>query len=162
MSKLQENATPTIYDLGIKALDVSIRRFDNQDSNLEKIITWVGSFSTGLITLIGSGKLVQHVDYGSPLFTIGVGFGLASIAVAFVGKFFGEIAFPNPKRIHEEDYCEDTTELFMRDHIYFFGENCDEMDNATKRKWQFGVTAILLFCFELIALVTWVVRSPTS
>jgi hypothetical protein len=166
MSQGKDNAAQdTIsiaYELGLRSVDISIRRFDNQDANLEKIITWVSTFTTALLTAISSEKIFGHISYQSLFFYIGVICTLSSLAVAFIGKFIGEIKVTNPKKLHEEGCLEDSIIKFKTDHIYYFGEDCDFMDNNIKKKWLLGVIAILLFSVELVAFVAWVVTSTIS
>lgn len=152
---------PIAYELSLRAVDISIRRYDNQDANLEKIITWITTVTTALLTLVASGKVVTKIDYESPFFIIGSVLCVLSLIVAFGAKFSGEISTTNPKKLYE-GYLEDGEIEFKKDHIYFFGEDCDSMDIFTRRKWLFGVIAILLFSLELMSYVIWISKHSAS
>lgn len=159
-----KNEFPSVsiaYELSLRAVDISIRRYDNQDANLEKIITWITTVTTALLTLVASGKVIVNVDYESAFFITGSSLCVAALIVAFIAKFSGEISTTNPKKLYE-DAIEDQEVEFKKNHIYYFGEDCDSMDAYTRKKWLFGVIAILLFSLELMFYVIWVSKHVTS
>lgn len=154
-------SVPVAYELSLRAVDISIRRYDNQDANLERIITWITTVTTTLLTFVASGKIIKDINYESPYFILGVILAVLSLTIAFIAKFSGEISTTNPKKLYEDAIEEEEIE-FKKDHIYYFGQDCDQMDAYTRKKWLFGVIAILLFSLELMFFVIWISKHTTS
>ena len=144
------SAVNAAYELSLKSMDTAVKYYEAQDSNLDRVITLVVTFSAAMVAVLT--KLTGTAKYDSFFFFGAVAFFTASLVVAFIGKYGGAMIIINPRKLWEEHLDQDEAE-FKSDHIYYLGENFEALAKVASRKWWMCVTASALFCLEVVCLV---------
>lgn len=144
-------AVDTAYALSVESMKIAINRFDSQSGNLDKLITFISSFSVAIIGFLSASHESIKFDYQSTGFRFAVLFFILSLLSAFYGKVTSGVVIPNPKKLYPEIMKND--EEFKREHVWFLGENFEKVKKRTSQKWCASILALGFFALE-IALIS--------
>lgn len=152
-AKRPPTSVPTAYDLSVKSMDAVIRRFENQDANLDRVITWISGFTAAGVAVLAA-KHSGSIHFSECPFYWAVACFMIAVAVALFGKFAGQVKIIDPKLLYEGQLDLDEYE-FKKNHIYYLGQNFEAALKDTRTKWYCGLGASFFFCLEITFLVFW-------
>ena len=151
--EFDENKYPSIdlaYPIALSTYEALYKRNDAIDTKIQNSLT---VSITIFLALVSVGKFLK-LSMLSVWFITGSVLMLVSVGINLFARIYGEMRTLNPNKFYQK-WLWKNHEHFMKDFIFFSGEDYSHNNKVVSDKWRLHVFSLISFIFALCLLVVW-------